>query len=568
VNAGADIILRVTFMLVQLSGYRWLSPNAPVCPSTPGALPKIAPLSSGGEVMSLEDTLCIFTLSVVVVMAPKVPRPEVGSLGLSAVQIAEAVNSHFVAGDPDLFVDPVYLAHALPQYKAMLEGKLSWVFHRIRGQSAFTPAMGGLLERQFAFLVTFPALDVTNLGPGEAGWEHDTLRDLVPVRCERLLSWRFPKTTPQPCAPCLSLAYSPSAVKAMMLSVGAQREGSISSRCSTAESESTTVSDTSDCSLSISVGEEASNDYQSPVFPPPHKLPRQGGTPAKFPSLTPAKTVVENPPSLMEKAQVLQSVLPRDAIMQLQVAPAGRSGSTTYNSELRKGNIHASHYAAGKMPSAPHRFQAVTSSMPDLYEAIFDQSVSIQHVKLSRANAHKVQAQNAEGAPEAALQLETECNRYNDHAARVRTNTVEMCELIAGAQAGGSVQPPARVENGVLMQLCGTSKTGQGLFCAKGLCCSWPTAKLVIQGLLSAKVTEMRDTLAACKGRNDRCDLVEIDNYVALMWPKHLVADRPFTVQCATVQVIVTIVDKDDPNAGLGIHVRSPRSRCHGPGVN
>jgi hypothetical protein len=77
---------------------------------------------------------------------------------------------------------------------------------------------------------------------------------------------------------------------------------------------------------------------------------------------------------LEEKAKVLQGLLPRDAILDLEVAPVGESGSTTYNSVLRKASMHASHYAAGNMPSAWQRFEAVTSSMPDLYQSIFEQS--------------------------------------------------------------------------------------------------------------------------------------------------------------------------------------------------
>jgi hypothetical protein len=44
------------------------------------------------------------------------------------------------------------------------------------------------------------------------------------------------------------------------------------------------------------------------------------------------------------------------------------------------------------MPSGPQRFVAVTSSMPDLYQSIFEHSVVLSHVRVSRENANKLEA--------------------------------------------------------------------------------------------------------------------------------------------------------------------------------
>jgi hypothetical protein len=57
--------------------------------------------------------------------------------------------------------------------------------------------------------------------------------------------------------------------------------------------------------------------------------------------------------------------------------------------------------------------------------------------------------------------------------------------------------------------------------------------------------------MAACKSKDNACVLTMVDNYVHLQWPKHFVANRAFTVQCPTVQVIVAFMDKEDPNAGV-----------------
>jgi hypothetical protein len=84
----------------------------------------------------------------------------------------------------------------------------------------------------------------------------------------------------------------------------------------------------------------------------------------------------------------------------------------------------------------------------------------------------------------------------------------------------------------VLLNLCGTTKRGVGIFCAKDLCCSWPTTLKVIQDLLAEKVSDLRASLADCKGRHNVFVLTVINNYVALMWPKHLVADRDSADDC------------------------------------
>jgi hypothetical protein len=156
--------------------------------------------------------------------------------------------------------------------------------------------------------------------------------------------------------------------------------------------------------------------------------------------------------------------------------------------------------------------------MPDLYTGIFHELVSPKHLREPTWNAKQLELVSG-GALEDA---ETACDLYNNRAASVRRHAVELCELIAGGQAGGSCMSLARVENELLLTLCGASKRGMGIFCGKDISCSWDTGQSVLQGLLEQKKIDLGARIAACKTRNDVCLLEMIENYVTLQWPKKL----------------------------------------------
>jgi hypothetical protein len=107
-------------------------------------------------------------------MCEEVPRPEVGSRGLSPGQITVALNRRFRAAHQDLHVDPVFLGHALPQYKTVLEARLGWTLERTFEAEFFTPAIGGLAQKQFGFRVKFSP-NPNPLCPGRDGWTHQYL---------------------------------------------------------------------------------------------------------------------------------------------------------------------------------------------------------------------------------------------------------------------------------------------------------------------------------------------------------------------------------------------------------
>jgi hypothetical protein len=288
---------------------------------------------------------------MVVLMWAKVPRPRVGSLGMTVEHIAEVLNRSFGKREEDLHVDPTYLGHALAHFKSVLEGKLQWRLTKMSVTGFYTPAIGGIAEKKYGYLVLFP-IGTNHFGPGASGWNHENLRSLVSVRCRSLLTWRFPKVYTEPCAASLSLVYSPRAVNALLVAKAGEPESG--SRCSTAESGDTTLSSHSSSSLRISTQQEKH-------FAPLHKLQRIGPSP-------PAKSTTQFflPQKLVPlevKAHPLLEAEPRDALLATKVAPVGESASCIYNARQRSAGMHvAAYYAAGNMPTRLQRFEAVAAA--------------------------------------------------------------------------------------------------------------------------------------------------------------------------------------------------------------
>jgi hypothetical protein len=221
---------------------------------------------------------------------------------------------------------------------------------------------------------------------------------------------------------------------------------------------------------------------------------------------------------LEERAQellALVAVEPREAVLGTRVAPVGESGSCSFNSRQRGAGRHtAAYYAAGNMPTQQERYTAVAAeTTPDLYGGILEQLISPTHLKASKWNVQQVDAIQPGDAAQAEV-VETVCHHMNNRAAGVRRNVVELCELVASGQAGGSCLSPACVENGVLLALCGATKRGVGLFSGKNICVSWPTAQSIIGELLHLKKVDLLERMAACKSKDNACVLMMVDNYV------------------------------------------------------
>jgi hypothetical protein len=142
--------------------------------------------------------------------------------------------------------------------------------------------------------------------------------------------------------------------------------------------------------------------------------------------------------------------------------------------------------------------------------------------------------------PSASQEAATEKNaEFGDKAKAKLKLAVFLCELIAGAQSGGTVLTPGKVSLGVLLLLGGLHRRTHTLLSAQQLCCSSTTANLITKGLMEQKQVTLKNRVNSLQGRTDHMNLVMIDNYCTQQYQKNKHSDQAFTHLCATVAVLM-----------------------------